>query len=76
MIYILYYTKLHLFLQTKCGLPITTYFSASKLRWLIDHVPEVSKAVDEGRCMFGTVDTWLIWVSIVYYSKDIQLCVS
>ena len=41
------------------------------MRWLIDHVPEVKKAVDEGRCMFGTVDTWLIWVSVGPKTDDI-----
>lgn len=45
-----------------CGLPLSTYFSAVKLRWMIDHYDEVKKAVDKGTCMFGTVDSWLIWV--------------
>lgn len=48
-------------LQRLCGLPLATYFSALKLRWLIDNVPEVAAACAEGRCAFGTVDTWLIW---------------
>ncbi|KAF5304643.1 hypothetical protein FQR65_LT07925 [Abscondita terminalis] len=34
---------------------------AVKLRWLVDNVPKVKKAVVEGNCMFGTVDSWLIW---------------
>ncbi|XP_019876137.1 glycerol kinase isoform X2 [Aethina tumida] len=49
------------FLQNKCGLPVSTYFSALKIRWLMDNVPEVQEAIDEGRCLFGTIDTWLIW---------------
>ncbi|XP_054282634.1 glycerol kinase-like [Macrosteles quadrilineatus] len=48
-------------LKALSGLPISTYFSALKLRWLMDNVPEVKAAVDEKRCYFGTVDTWLIW---------------
>lgn len=44
-----------------CGLPISTYFSGSKLRWLLDNVPEVVEAVNEKRCLFGTIDSWLIW---------------
>ncbi|XP_058966856.2 glycerol kinase 3-like isoform X2 [Pocillopora verrucosa] len=44
-----------------CGLPINTYFSAVKLKWLIDNVEAVKKAVEEDRCLFGTVDSWLIW---------------
>lgn len=48
-------------LRTKCGLPLATYFSATKLSWLLDNVPEVSQAMKEERLMFGTVDTWLVW---------------
>ncbi|CAM8877428.1 unnamed protein product [Rhodiola kirilowii] len=44
-----------------CGLPISTYFSAMKLLWLMENVPEVKKAIDSGDAMFGTIDTWLIW---------------
>lgn len=48
--------------QHKTGLPISTYFSAVKLRWLMDNVDEVRAAVVSHRAMFGTVDSWLIWV--------------
>nr|CAD7588888.1 unnamed protein product [Timema genevievae] len=48
-------------LMPLCGLPISPYFSALKLRWLIDNVPAVRKAIKEGRCLFGTVDSWLVW---------------
>ncbi|XP_072370064.1 glycerol kinase [Scyliorhinus torazame] len=48
-------------LQEKTGLPISTYFSAVKLRWILDNVEKVRKAVAEGRALFGTVDCWLIW---------------
>lgn len=51
------------FLQSQCGLPISTYFSALKIRWLMDNVDGVKKAMKEKRCIFGTIDTWLIWVS-------------
>ncbi|XP_021952542.1 glycerol kinase [Folsomia candida] len=44
-----------------CGLPMSTYFSALKLKWLLDNVPEVRNALKENRCLFGTVDTWLVW---------------
>ncbi|PSC73566.1 Glycerol kinase [Micractinium conductrix] len=43
------------------GLPISTYFSAYKLKWLLDNVPAVAQAAAEGRAAFGTVDSWLIW---------------
>ncbi|XP_077584575.1 glycerol kinase 3 isoform X2 [Stigmatopora nigra] len=48
-------------LKHKTGLPISTYFSAVKLRWMMDNVDEVHKAVVSHRAMFGTVDSWLIW---------------
>jgi len=48
-------------LREKCGLPLATYFSATKLAWLMKNVKEVSSAAAEGRLMFGTVDTWLVW---------------
>lgn len=51
-------------LQKLCGLPINTYFSAVKLKWLIDNCEAVQKAIAEDRCCFGTVDSWLIWVRI------------
>lgn len=57
--------------QAICGLPIHNYFSAVKLKWLIDQVPKVSKAVEKKRAMFGTVDTWLIWVSDFFLKKKI-----
>lgn len=47
--------------RDRCGLPIHAYFSALKIRWLIENSPRVRAAIDEGRCLFGTVDSWLIW---------------
>ncbi|KAJ4462050.1 putative Glycerol kinase [Paratrimastix pyriformis] len=47
--------------REKTGLPIASYFSGLKLRWLIDNVPAVREAARDGRCLFGTIDTWLIW---------------
>lgn len=54
-------------LQHICGLPITTYFSAVKLRWLLDNIPIVSQAQKQNRLCVGTVDAWLIYVSLVPY---------
>ncbi|KAJ8004025.1 hypothetical protein DPEC_G00154510 [Dallia pectoralis] len=48
-------------LKHKTGLPISTYFSAVKLRWLLDNVEEVAEAIVTHRAMFGTIDSWLIW---------------
>ncbi|XP_029032688.1 glycerol kinase-like isoform X1 [Osmia bicornis bicornis] len=49
------------YLQPLCGLPISPYFSALKLKWLLDNVPSVHAARNQKRCMFGTIDSWLIW---------------
>ncbi|XP_068185257.1 glycerol kinase 3-like isoform X2 [Antennarius striatus] len=48
-------------LKHKTGLPISTYFSAVKLRWMLDHVDQVRQAVQSQRAVFGTVDSWIIW---------------
>jgi len=43
------------------GLPLATYFSALKLRWLLDHVPNLRRDAEKGIALFGTMDTFLIW---------------
>ncbi|XP_044497358.1 glycerol kinase-like [Mangifera indica] len=48
------------FVET-CGLPISTYFSAMKLIWLMENIDPVKQAIKSGDAMFGTIDTWLIW---------------
>lgn len=48
-------------IQRKNGLVIDAYFSASKLRWLLDHVPGARERAGRGELAFGTVDSWLIW---------------
>ena len=48
-------------LRGATGLPFSTYFSGLKIRWLLDNVPEVQKAAAEGRCCFGTIDSWVIY---------------
>ncbi len=45
----------------KTGLVIDAYFSASKLRWLLDNVPGARARADSGELAFGTVDSWLLW---------------
>ncbi len=45
----------------KTGLIPDAYFSASKICWILDHVEGARKMAEEGRLLFGTVDTWLIW---------------
>lgn len=48
-------------IREKTGLLIDPYFSATKLRWILDNVDGVRKMAEEGRALFGTTDTWLIW---------------
>ncbi|KAF2670093.1 glycerol kinase [Microthyrium microscopicum] len=48
-------------LQEICGLPLSTYPSCSKLLWLLEHIPKVKAAYNEGRLAFGTVDSWLVY---------------
>ena len=45
----------------RTGLPPATYFSASKLRWILDRVDGVREAAQRGEAVFGTVDSWLVW---------------
>jgi len=48
-------------IRDKTGLVIDAYFSATKLRWLLDNVPGVRAQAEAGELAFGTVDSWLIW---------------
>jgi len=47
--------------QSKTGLPIDTYFSASKLKWLINTYPEIQEKLTKGEALIGTIDTYLIY---------------
>ncbi len=48
-------------IREKTGLIIDAYFSATKLRWLLDHIPQGQYRAEQGELLFGTVDSWLIW---------------
>ncbi len=45
----------------KTGLVLDSYFSASKMRWILDNCPNAQMDADKGDLLFGTIDTWLIW---------------
>ncbi len=47
--------------REKTGLLIDAYFSATKIRWILNHVPEARRKAERGELLFGTVDSWLIW---------------
>jgi glycerol kinase len=48
-------------LRAATGLPLATYFSGLKLRWLLDSVPGAQARAEAGELLFGTIDTWLAW---------------
>ena len=47
--------------REKTGLVIDAYFSATKIRWILDHVEGAREKAEKGQLLFGTVETWLIW---------------
>lgn len=47
--------------RAKTGLPLSTYFSSLKIKWLMDNCVAVQQAIARKTCLFGTVDSWLIW---------------
>lgn len=47
--------------KAKAGLPLATYFSAAKMRWLLDNNAELKAAAQIGEAVFGTIDSWLVW---------------
>jgi glycerol kinase len=47
--------------RSKTGLPLTTYFSGLKIRWILDHVSGVRELAEAGEVLFGNVDTFLVW---------------
>jgi glycerol kinase len=47
--------------REKTGMPVTTYFSGPKIRWLLDHIPGIRERAEAGEVVFGTIDSWLIW---------------
>lgn len=48
-------------IRNKTGLVIDAYFSATKIKWILDHVPGARERAAKGQLCFGTVDSWLVW---------------
>jgi len=48
-------------IREKTGLIIDSYFSATKVRWILDHVPGAREKAEKGELCFGTIDSWLVW---------------
>ncbi len=47
--------------RSRVGLPLSTYFSGPKIRWILENVPEARMAAERGDALFGNIDTWIIW---------------
>ena len=47
--------------RDRTGLPVSTYFSGPKVRWLLDHNPGLRERAEAGEVLFGTMDSWLLW---------------
>ncbi|MEG4231627.1 glycerol kinase GlpK [Microcoleus sp. Pol11C3] len=47
--------------QKRCGLPLATYFSGPKIKWMLDNIAGLREAANQGDAIFGNVDTFLIW---------------
>ncbi|RAY14025.1 glycerol kinase [Actinomadura craniellae] len=47
--------------RASCGLPLATYFSGPKARWLLDEIPGLRERARAGEVLFGTIDSWLVW---------------
>lgn len=58
-------------LRAKTGLPFATYFSALKLKWLLENVPGLAEDAQRGDALFGTIDTWLIWKLTGNHKTDV-----
>lgn len=48
-------------IHEKTGLVIDSYFSATKIRWILDHVPGAQERAEKGELLFGTIDSWILW---------------
>ena len=57
--------------RDRCGLPLATYFSGPKVRWLFDQNPDLRRRAEDGEILFGTMETWLIWRLTGHHITDV-----
>ena len=57
--------------RAKTGLPLTTYFSGPKIKWILDHVEGARSKAENRELLFGTIDTWLIWNLLGEHITDV-----
>ncbi len=53
------------------GLPLATYFSGPKIKWILDNVPGTRERAEKGELLFGNIDTWIIWNLIGVHVTDV-----
>ena len=61
-------------IRKKTGLLPDAYFSATKLRWMLDNIPGAQRRAENGELLFGTVDSWLIWNLTGRHVSDVSNC--
>ena len=59
------------FFRSRTGLPLSTYFSALKLRWLLENVPGLRRRAERGEVLFGNVDSYLLWRLTGRHATDV-----
>ena len=57
--------------RDKTGLPLATYFSGPKIKWILDNVPDARAKAENGELLFGNIDTWIIWNLIGDHITDV-----
>jgi glycerol kinase len=57
--------------RTRCGLPLSTYFSGPKVSWLLGNSPELRERAEAGEVLFGTIDSWLLWNLTGVHATDV-----
>ncbi len=57
--------------RTRCGLPLSTYFSGPKISWLLQTSPNLREQAEAGEIMFGTIDSWLLWNLTGVHATDV-----
>jgi glycerol kinase len=57
--------------RQRTGLPLATYFSGPKIKWILDNVPGARRRAQNGELLFGTIDTWLIWNATGQHVTDV-----
>ena len=55
----------------KTGLPLATYFSASKIKWFFDNIPNLKKDAADGKVLFGNIDAWILWKLTGEHKTDV-----